>query len=377
MILPGATLGMLGGGQLGRMFTVAAQTLGYKVIVLDPSANSPAGTIAHQHLCADYTDQAALIQLAQSCQAITTEFENIPADSLAFLAQYTRVHPSADALKTTQHRAIEKQFIQQLGIPTAPFIAINSTADCENIHTQITFPAILKSATFGYDGKGQIRCANQQELLAAFQQLDQQACILEQQISLAKEVSVVLARGQSGDICHFPIAENHHINGILHSSTVPSSINQHQTEKVFAYADDIANALDYVGTLAVEFFISDSGDIMVNEIAPRPHNSGHYSLDACHTSQFEQQVRMLCDLPPGDSTLISPAVMINLLGDLWPDDQQPDWSCLLSQSNHKLHLYDKTAARPGRKMGHFTVLADKPEKAIAIANATFDQLKQS
>ena len=374
MILPGATLGMLGGGQLGRMFTTAAQTMGYKVIVLDPDKNSPAGIIADQHICAAYTDEAALTELAQHCAAITTEFENIPASTLAFLEKRTVVHPSSSALASTQNRNTEKNFIRAQGIATVPFVRITHRDDFADISTQIKFPAILKVATFGYDGKGQIVCEDLQAAYEAFEALGQKECVLEQRIDLEREISVVLARGEDGQITAFPVAENVHINGILHSTTVPSAAAETQQHAAIEMASKIADGLDYVGTMAVEFFVSKQGEIIANEIAPRPHNSGHYTLDACRTSQFEQQVRMLCGLPAGSSKLISPVVMINLLGDVW-GNSQPGWDKLLNKPDIKLHLYGKREARAGRKMGHFNVLADTPELAMQSANTVFDDIK--
>ena len=374
MILPGATLGMLGGGQLGRMFTTAAQTMGYKVVVLDPDTNSPAGIIADQHICAKYDDETALNTLAAACDAITTEFENIPATTLAFLESKTVVHPSSAALAKTQNRIVEKEFIASLGIAVAPFLAIRSKADLDKVTANITLPGILKVANFGYDGKGQVVCHTLADVKQAFADLNQAECVLEQRINLEREVSTVLARSQLGDITNFPIAENVHINGILHSTTVPSVINEQQSEAVIDMADKIAEGLDYVGTMAVEFFISKEGNIITNEIAPRPHNSGHFTLDACETSQFEQQVRMLCNLPSGNCELTSPVVMINLLGDVW-GATEPNWYQLLSVPNNKLHLYGKQAARAGRKMGHFNVLAASTEQAMAIATQSFEQVK--
>jgi 5-(carboxyamino)imidazole ribonucleotide synthase len=374
MILPGATLGMLGGGQLGRMFTTAAQTMGYKVVVLDPDTNSPAGIIADQHLCAKYDDETALNTLAAACDAITTEFENIPAATLAFLESKTVVHPSSAALAKTQNRIVEKEFIASLGIAVAPFLAIRSEADLDKVTANISLPGILKVANFGYDGKGQVVCHTLADVKQAFADLNQAECVLEQRINLEREVSTVIARSQLGDINNFPIAENVHINGILHSTTVPSVINEQQAEAVIDIADKIAEGLDYVGTMAVEFFISKEGDIITNEIAPRPHNSGHFTLDACETSQFEQQVRMLCNLPSGNCELTSPVVMINLLGDVW-GTTEPNWYQLLSVPNNKLHLYGKQAARAGRKMGHFNVLAASTEQAMVIATQSFEQVK--
>ena len=374
MILPGATLGMLGGGQLGRMFTTAAQTMGYKVVVLDPDANSPAGIIADQHICAKYDDETALNTLAAACDAITTEFENIPATTLASLESKTVVHPSSAALAKTQNRIVEKEFIASLGIAVAPFLAIRSKADLDKVTANITLPGILKVANFGYDGKGQVVCHTLADVKQAFADLNQAECVLEQRINLEREVSTVLARSQLGDITNFPIAENVHINGILHSTTVPSVINEQQSEAVIDMADKIAEGLDYVGTMAVEFFISKEGNIITNEIAPRPHNSGHFTLDACETSQFEQQVRMLCNLPSGNCELTSPVVMINLLGDVW-GATEPNWYQLLSVPNNKLHLYGKQVARAGRKMGHFNVLAASTEQAMVIATQSFEQVK--
>lgn len=374
MILPGATLGMLGGGQLGRMFTTAAQTMGYNVIVLDPDANSPAGIIADQHICAKYTDETALKQLADQCDAITTEFENIPASTLSFLETKTVVHPSSQALATTQNRIIEKQFIASLGIPVAPFAAIRSTADIDLIADSFQLPAILKVANFGYDGKGQVVCETIEAVREAFDALGNVECVLEQRINLEREISTVLARGQTGEITNFPVAENVHINGILHATTVPSSVPEQLAQKAINIADKIAEGLGYVGIMAVEFFISQEGDVIANEIAPRPHNSGHFSLDACETSQFEQQVRMLCGLPSGNCDLKSPVVMINILGDVW-GTTAPHWDKLLSQPHNKLHLYGKKEARIGRKMGHFNVLATTIEEASSIAAQSFKELK--
>ncbi len=374
MILPGATLGMLGGGQLGKMFTTAAQTMGYKVIVLDPDTKSPTGVIAEQHICAAYDDETALNQLAGACDAITTEFENIPASTLAFLEEKTVVHPSSSALASTQNRNVEKNFISSLGIATAPYISIKTKQDIKQAETDIQFPAILKVATFGYDGKGQVPCASIDDVYSAFESLAEKECVLEQRINLAKEVSVVLARSESGEITPFPVAENVHVNGILHTTTVPATATQQQITSAVEMASKIAQGLDYVGTMAVEFFISTNGDIIANEIAPRPHNSGHYTLNACASSQFDQQVRMLCGLNAGDPQLISPVVMVNLLGDVWGENQ-PHWNELFKQPNINLHLYGKQEARVGRKMGHFNVLANSVSEAEKIASSTFNALQ--
>ncbi len=373
-ILPGATLGMLGGGQLGKMFTTAAQTMGYKVIVVEPDPNSPAAVIADQHICAKYDDEAALAQLADLCDAVTTEFENIPAAVLSYLEAKTVVHPSSKALSSTQNRLVEKAFIESLGIPVAPYAPIRTMSDIDALADSFTFPAIIKATSFGYDGKGQAVCHDTDDVRTAFTALKEVECVLEQRINLEREISTVLARSQKGDISNFPVAENVHVNGILHSTTVPSSVPAAQANTAIEMADKIADGLNYVGTMAVEFFISKEGDILANEIAPRPHNSGHFTLDACPTSQFEQQVRMLCGLPAGDCALTTPVVMINLLGDVW-GGSTPNWGQLLKKSNIKLQLYGKKEARAGRKMGHFNVLAETTEQAAKLAGKVFENLQ--
>lgn len=373
-LLPGATLGMLGGGQLGRMFTVAAQTMGYKVVVLDPDPGSPTGVIADKHLCASYDDQAALAEMAELCDAVTTEFENIPAQTLAFLEQKTRVRPSSKALAQTQNRNVEKNFIASQGIATAPYLPIYQREDIAKAEDTIRFPAILKVATFGYDGKGQVPCDNLDDVYKAFDAMGEKECVLEQKIQLEREISVVLARSETGSITNFPVAENAHVNGILHSTMVPASVSAEQAQSAIQKATEIARGLGYIGTMAVEFFVSTDGDIIANEIAPRPHNSGHYTLDACHTSQFEQQVRMLCGLPAGNCDLVRPVVMINILGDVW-GNSEPKWDQLLAEPNVKLHLYGKKEARPGRKMGHFNVLAANTDDAMAQASRLFDAIQ--
>ncbi len=364
-ILPGSTLGMLGGGQLGRMFVVAARTMGYDVIVLDPDPASPAGGLASQHLAQAYDDREALDYLAQHCAVVTTEFENIPADTLSYLARSVSVHPSADALQIAQHRLLEKDFFREQGLDTAAFLAIENEADIVNA-IDFNFPAILKTATLGYDGKGQVVCEEFEDLAEAFQQVGAKPCVLEQRIDLACEVSVVLGRSVSGEVSCFPIAENRHANGILDVTLVPARISDALAEKALDAATRIANGLDYCGVLAVEFFISTDGRVLVNEMAPRPHNSGHYTNDACVTSQFEQQVRMVCDLPAGSCHLLSPVAMLNLLGDIWPAGGIPAWDEVLNEDLAKLHLYGKKEARPGRKMGHINCLGATREDASSL-----------
>jgi 5-(carboxyamino)imidazole ribonucleotide synthase len=366
VILPPAMLGMLGGGQLGRFFVIAAHEMGYKVTVLDPDSNSPAGKIADAHICAAFDDQAALLKLANSCAAITTEFENVPADSLSLLAKIKPVRPSAYSVAIAQHRVSEKNFLKQAGLPVAPFVVINQAEDLP-ADGEAIYPAILKVARFGYDGKGQARVSNRQEALTAFNAFEHEECVLEKMLKLDYEVSVVLARDAQGNVASFPTAENSHLNGILDVSIAPargSDAISHQAQKL---AIMVAEKLDYTGVLGVEFFVCD-GELLVNEMAPRPHNSGHYTIDACITNQFEQQVRVLTGLPLGSAKQHSSAVMVNLLGDIWPStDEAPAWLAALAQAQLKMHLYGKQAARAGRKMGHYTVLSANRDEAIKLA----------
>ncbi len=366
VILPPAMLGMLGGGQLGRFFVIAAHEMGYKVTVLDPDSNSPAGKIADAHICAAFDDQAALLQLANTCAAITTEFENVPAESLSLLADIKPVRPSAYSVAIAQHRVSEKNFLKQAGLPVAPYAVINQAEDLP-ADGEAIYPAILKVARFGYDGKGQARVSNRQEALAAFNAFEHEECVLEKMLKLDYEVSVVLARDAQGNVASFPTSENSHLNGILDVSIAPargSDAISHQAQKL---ASMVAEKLDYTGVLGVEFFVCD-GELLVNEMAPRPHNSGHYTIDACITNQFEQQVRVLTGLPLGSAKQHSSAVMVNLLGDIWPSaDEAPAWLAALAQVQLKMHLYGKQAARAGRKMGHYTVLSANRDEAIKLA----------
>jgi len=346
MILPPATLGLLGGGQLGRFFVAAAHELGYQVWVLDPDANSPAGRIADRHLCAAYEDYTALDELAERCAAVTTEFENVPAATLAYLAKFIPVRPSPEAVSVCQNRIAEKRFLREHGLPHAPCIAVSAADDLQTANAGL-FPGILKVARFGYDGKGQAVVHDRQQALAAWRGFKGEPCVLEQRLSLDYEVSVVLARDENGEVKCFPVAENQHRQGILDISIVPARASACLAGNAQEIAEQIAAKLDYIGTLAVEFFVS-KGQLHVNEMAPRPHNSGHYSLDACVTSQYEQQLRALCGLPLGEVRMHSAAVMVNLLGELWYEGgaadghyREPDWSRLYAIPNLKLHLYGK------------------------------------
>jgi len=371
-LLPGATLGILGGGQLGRMFTIAARTMGYKVMVLDPDAASPAGQMADVHLQAGYDDQAAQKRLGETCAAVTTEFENVPAASLIELAGHCRVSPGADAVAIVQDRGHEKSWLAGNGFATAPFALIRSEDDLDAALAEFGTPSLLKVSRFGYDGKGQARIHSIEDARTAFREFGGQPCVLEGFVRLEREISVVLARSDAGECMLFPIAENRHENGILDVSIVPARITDALAQQAREIARAVADRLGYVGVMAVEFFIT-GGRLMVNEIAPRPHNSGHYTLDACVTDQFEQQVRALAGLPLGDTRLLSPVTMVNLLGDRWRDGG-PHWATLLAHPNIKLHLYGKQTARPGRKMGHFNVLDAQAEAALQLAEQMRDAL---
>ena len=365
-ILPGATLGVLGGGQLGRMFTLAARVLGYRVLVLDPDPDSPAGAVADVHLRADYDNADALARMGAECAAVTTEWENVPASTLEALARHCPVRPGAASVAVARDRIREKTFVRDLGLATAPFHAIRREDDLAAAVAGLRLPALLKTATMGYDGKGQLPVDSSERARAAFAQLGERPCVLEEKVELAQELSVVLARGADGDMAVYPVGENIHRNGILHTTRVPGRIEASVAELAVGMARRVADALEYVGVLAVEFFFTTDGELLINEMAPRPHNSGHYTLDACATSQFEQQVRALCGLPLGSTRLLSPVTMLNLLGDVW-GDSQPDWSKVFAHPEAKLHLYGKHTARVGRKMGHINVLSEDADAGYALA----------
>ena len=370
VINPPAMLGMLGGGQLGRFFVIAAHEMGYQVTVLDPDQNSPAGKIADVHLCADFDDGTALKKMAETCQAVTTEFENVPAATLEILAESVTVRPSAACVAIAQNRVLEKNFIKNSGLPVAPFAVINTEKDLPEDGSDL-YPAILKVARFGYDGKGQARVKNRAEATLAFKEFKQEICVLEQMLALDLEVSVVLARDAEGNIASFPAAENSHLNGILDISIVPARCTEVIKANAQALAKKLAQKLDYVGVLGVEFFLVGK-QLLVNEIAPRPHNSGHYTIDACVTSQFEQQVRVMTGLPLGSPNLHSDAVMVNILGGSWfagakSTAMEPAWNKALSHASLKLHLYGKHEPRKSRKMGHFTVIDKNLKTALNVA----------
>lgn len=365
-IAPGSWLGLLGGGQLGRMFCMAAQSLGYKVCVLDPGADSPAGAVADDHIAADYLDEQGLAELARRCRAATTEFENVPAAALAFLAQHCSVSPDAESVAIAQDRIAEKRFLDSCGIAVAPYAVIESETDFDRLDARLT-PGILKSARLGYDGKGQARVATPDAARMAWREMQRVPCVLEQMVPLKQELSVVVCRARDGSTATFPVAENEHRGGILAVSIVPARVADVTAQRARSAAVTVAERMRYVGVLCVEFFVLDDGRLLANEIAPRPHNSGHYTIDACVTSQFEQQARIMAGLPLGDTTQTLPAVMLNLLGDIWFDGaskREPDWPSVLAVPGAKLHLYGKKEARIGRKMGHVTCLGPTLEEAV-------------
>lgn len=373
-IFPPAMLGILGGGQLGSMFTIAAKTMGYRVTVLDPDPNAPAARFADVHLCASFDDATALAQLAQ-CAAVTTEFENVSAQAMKDLAKHTNVSPSGDCVAVAQNRILEKARIRQAGLQTAPYIPLGQLSDINNSCAEF-LPGIVKTATLGYDGKGQIFVNSIADIQAAFTQLNGVACVLEKKVDLRGEISVVVCRLNSEHTSTFDPAENQHENGILSYSIVPARLPETVRKQAREMALQLAEELDYVGVLAVEMFVvGDAQELVVNEIAPRPHNSGHHTIDACVSSQFQQQVRLMCGLPPADTRLLSPCCMANILGDVWgADGSEPNWEAVQVHSSAHLHLYGKTAARVGRKMGHVTVLADSNEQAYRAAQTLHQAL---
>jgi 5-(carboxyamino)imidazole ribonucleotide synthase len=352
-------LGVLGGGQLGRMFAMAAHRLGYRVTALDPSPDCPAAGAVDRLICAPLDDPEAWRDMAQSCAAITIETENVPAAALEYLATRTRVAPDARALGIAQDRLSEKAFLASLGLPVAPHLRVD--AGCFSGDAwQGPFPAgllpgILKASRFGYDGKGQAQVADASGLQRAFAAMGGQPCVLEARVPLAAELSVILARDAHGQVSCYPVPMNSHRKGVLDVSMVPAPLPAATAARARRLATKVARSLDYQGVLCVEFFLLEDGQLMINEIAPRPHNSGHFTLDACACSQFEQQVRVLAGLPLGSTRLLRPAAMVNLLGDVWQEGE-PHWDTLLAERGVHLHLYGKREARPGRKMGHVTAL---------------------
>lgn len=365
MIRPGCTIGMLGGGQLGRMSLLAGRRLGYRFVVLDPSADAPAAAVADHTIQAQFDDREALRRFAALCDVVTLEFENIPVTAIEFLQQWVPVYPGVQALHICQNRRREKEFLQSNGIPCARFAVVTSAAELDAARQRIGYPCVLKTADFGYDGKGQRKLTPADDSAALWAALAAPAAVLEQWIQFSGEYSIICARTATGESRTFPIAHNIHKNHILHTSVAPVELSAPLQQEAAGLATLLAAKLEVVGLLAVELFLTDQG-WLVNEMAPRPHNSGHYSFDACATSQFEQHIRAIAGLPLGDTRLLMPVAMVNLLGDVW-EKGEPDWHALLAHPMAKLHLYGKAEARKGRKMGHFCVLADNAINALATA----------
>ncbi len=369
----GAVLGVLGGGQLGRMFAHAAQALGFKVGVLDPDGASPAGTVAEQHWARPYLDDSGLAAMAATCAAVTTEFENVPAAALRRLAASRPVAPAAAAVEICQDRAAEKAHFERSGVPCAPHALVRNAVDLESPAVAALLPGILKTARLGYDGKGQVAVGSVADLLPAWQRLQGAPCVLEQRLPLARELSVIVARGADGAVVHLPVQQNLHREGILAVTQVPApDVDAGTAAEAVRCATRLAVSMDYVGVLCVEFFVLADGRLVANEMAPRPHNSGHYSIDACDVSQFELQVRTLAGWPLAAPRQHSPAVMLNLLGDLWfreggSQAVEPGWPAVVALPGVHLHLYGKAEARPGRKMGHLTVTAASAAQARSVA----------
>jgi 5-(carboxyamino)imidazole ribonucleotide synthase len=363
---PGKTIGILGGGQLGRMFAIAARRMGYRVHALDPAPDCPTGQVADVEWSAPYDDVATAVEFAKAVDVVTFEFENIPYETLQRVAEIVPVFPAPLVLDTTRHRLREKTFLSTHGFPVAPYRAVSSEEELRQAVQALGFPCILKTATFGYDGKGQTKLTSLDDVERAWAALGQPLGVLEGFVSFACELSVIVARAQNGALSTFDVAENLHEHHILDVTVVPARVSDATKKAATDLAIAVAKSLDLVGVLAVEMFLVDDGSatgrLIVNELAPRPHNSGHFSFDACQTSQFEQQLRAVCGLPLGDVTLLKPAAMANLLGDVW-DGGEPDWAAALAVPGVKLHLYGKSDPRPGRKMGHLTALADTVDEA--------------
>lgn len=371
-ILPGATLGILGSGQLGRMLALAAREGGYRVHVYSPDRDTPAGQVADREVVGAYDDAERLREFAANVDVVTFEFENVPAAASRIAAEVTRVRPSGDVLHVTQHRLREKTFLRDHGFPVPGFAAVDSLADLERAAGELGLPAVLKTASFGYDGKGQQKLMPDTPLPEAFANLGGAQGIYEAFVDFEKEVSVVAARGPNGDFIAFPVFENDHSNHILDTTFAPADISPDLAKAAHELAAGILEALNVIGVMAVEMFVTRDGGLLVNELAPRTHNSGHLTIDGCVTSQFEQQVRAVCGLPLGAGDLHEPTAMANLLGDVWANGE-PDWCGALQDPRVKIHLYGKAEARPGRKMGHFTATGDSAADAVRRVRAARDR----
>ena len=370
---PGATIGVLGSGQLGRMFAMAARRMGYLVHTFSPETDTPTGQVADVEVTASYDDLDAVRNFARRVEVVTFEFENVPAATVEAISGIVPVRPDGAALYTTQHRLREKTFLQAAGFPLAPFRRVRTRAELDEALAGIGCPAVLKTAGFGYDGKGQRLIKSGAESDEAYESLRGQEAVLEAFVDFEREVSVVCARGANGETAHFGVVENSHERHILDCTVAPARVSPQVARRATEIAGSLLEHLSLVGVLCVEFFLGHDGELFVNELAPRPHNSGHFTIDACQTSQFEQQVRAVCGLPLGATEQLRPAAMANLLGDLWQDGE-PDWRAACAVPNVKLHLYGKHEARAGRKMGHLTALASTTDEALRLVRAAREAL---
>ncbi len=373
-ILPNSTIGVFGSGQLGRMFAIEARKMGYRVHTFSPESDTPTGQVADIETQAAYDDLYEVRLFAQSVDVVTFEFENVPSATVEAAAEFIEVFPKGEILHKTQNRLREKTFLSLNGFPVTPFRHIKSLDDLRIAVAELGFPCVLKTAGFGYDGKGQSKIESANDIENAFEAVGENESVLEAFVEFAKEVSVVCARGQDGDFVHFGVIENEHSNHILDVSFAPAVVSASVFQSAIDITRSLAETLDYVGTLCVEFFVCRDGEILINELAPRPHNSGHLTFDACVTSQFEQQLRAVCGLPLGSTEFYRPAAMANLLGDVWQNGE-PDWSSALCDGHSKLHLYGKTDPRAGRKMGHITSIADSAQIAAGRVREARDRLK--
>lgn len=375
-LLPGATIGVFGSGQLGRMLALVARRMGYRIHTFSPEAHSPTGQVADRELCAPYADLDAVRRFVQGVDVVTFEFENVAAD-VAQIAEEegVPVRPGGWVLHTTQNRLREKRFLAEAGLPVAGFVAVHSPADLAAGLARLGCPAVLKTAAFGYDGKGQAKITHPDEAASAWRAIGEQPAVLEAFVTFAREVSVVAARGVDGSFAHYGVIENLHHNHILDLSLAPARVAPQVVDAAVEIARTILTKLDVVGVLCVELFLTHDDHLLVNELAPRPHNSGHLTIEAAVTSQFEQQLRAVCGLPLGATTLVRPAAMVNLLGDLW-EQGEPNWAAACALPDVKLHLYGKETARPGRKMGHITALAESLDRAQELVLAAKARLIQ-
>jgi 5-(carboxyamino)imidazole ribonucleotide synthase len=368
VFLPGSTVGVMGGGQLGRMFAIAARRMGYRVHTFSPDEDTPTGQLADREVAARYDDAEAVRDFARGIDVLTFEFENIPTQTIEWAAEFCEVRPSANVLHICQHRLREKQFLEGAGLPLPRFAAVNSAAELTDAIQRLGTPSVLKTAAFGYDGKGQRKIALREDPAKVWDEFGGGHAVLEQFVDFEKEISVIVARGFDGKMAAYPVCENVHRHHILDVTFVPAAIPAEVDVQARVLAGEVAEKLDLVGLLAVEMFLLRDGSLLINELAPRPHNSGHFSFDASITSQFEQQLRAVCGLPLGSTESLRPSAMVNLLGDLWAQGE-PDWAATAAMPDVKIHLYGKAGARPGRKMGHLVAFGGTGEEAAQRAQA--------